>query len=127
MEYSTSFVITSKPSQLQCLHILFSTYILSIIPYKIVADFAFAQSLARHFEKVLCICRKVKLDLFESVAGMLVIFTFCFSLVADESLCVCFELVGWVLVACLVVMAPVLVGVLDLVVFSKHLLVNELA
>ena len=37
------------------------------------------------------------------------------------------KLVGRILVACLVVMAPVFVGLLDLVVFFKHLLVNELA
>ena len=48
-------------------------------------------------------------------------------LMTDESLRVCIKLVCMILVPRLVVMAPVLVGIFDLIVPLEHFLVNQLA
>ena len=48
-------------------------------------------------------------------------------LVAEEGLRHWIELVHWVLVARLIVMAPIVVGVLDLVMFLKQLFMDQFA
>ena len=63
----------------------------------------------------------------DSVAVIFIMFTFLVPLVADQSLVDFIELIGWVLVPRLIIVASVVVSLRNLCIRLKHLFMNQFA